>query len=96
MQDHEPDAKEDLLVRETRLRNMRRERWLQEGDTSVGRRLAQIGVLGWILVVPTLVGVFFGSWLDARFATGIFWVAPMMGLGLFVGGWTAWNWMNKQ
>ena len=42
----------------------RHERWLREGDMSVGRRLAQIGVLGWIFVVPTLRGVFFGRWLD--------------------------------
>ncbi len=40
-------------------------RWLREGDMSVGRRLAQIGVLGWIFVVPTLAGLFFGRWLDA-------------------------------
>ena len=48
---------------------------------SVGRRLAQIGVLGWIFVVPTLAGLFLGRWLDARFATGIFWTAPVHAAG---------------
>jgi hypothetical protein len=48
---------------------------------SVGRRLAQIGVLGWIFVVPTLAGLFFGRWLDAKLSTGIFWSAPLMLLG---------------
>ncbi len=92
--DAKPD--EDPLVSETRLRRDRHERWLREGDMSVGRRLAQIGVLGWIFVTPTLAGLFFGRWLDARFASGIFWSAPLMLLGLCVGGWTAWKWMNAR
>lgn len=87
---------EDPLVRETRLRRDRHEQWLREGDMSVGRRLAQIGVLGWIFVVPALGGLFLGRWLDARLATGIFWSAPGMVLGLCLGGWTAWKWMNAR
>ncbi len=87
---------DDPLVRQARLRRERRDKWLREGDMSVGRRLAQIGVLGWILVVPTLVGLFGGRWLDARFSDGIFWTAPCMMLGLILGGWTAWTWMNAE
>ncbi|MDP4034366.1 MAG: AtpZ/AtpI family protein [Pseudorhodobacter sp.] len=89
-----PDA--DPLVRETRLRRDRRDRWLREGDMSVGRRLAQIGVLGWIIVAPMLVGLFFGRWIDARLATGVFWTAPLLIVGLGIGGWTAWKWMNAR
>ena len=87
---------EDPLVRETRLRRDRRTRWRREGDLSIGRRLAQIGVLGWIFVVPTLAGLFGGRWLDARFGTQIFWTAPGMLAGLCLGGWTAWKWMNTR
>ena len=87
---------DDPLVSEVRLRRDRRERWRREGDMSVGRRLAQIGVLGWILVAPTLAGLFCGRWLDARLSTGIFWTAPLMLLGLCLGGWTAWKWMNSR
>jgi ATP synthase protein I len=96
--DQPEDAKphDDPLVNETRLRRDRHERWLREGDMSVGRRLAQIGVLGWIFVVPTLAGLFFGRWLDARLGSGIFWSAPLMLLGLCLGAWTAWKWMNAR
>ncbi len=87
---------EDPLIREARLRRDRRDKWLREGDMSIGRRLAQIGVLGWIFVTPTLVGMFFGRWLDRQFDTGIFWTAPFMVLGLCLGGWTAWKWMNAR
>lgn len=86
----------DPLVESIRLSRDRRDRWLREGDMSVGRRLAQIGVLGWIIVVPMLAGLFLGRWLDAHFGTGIFWSAPLLMLGLAIGGWTAWKWMNAR
>lgn len=86
----------DPMVTEVRRHRDLRERWLREGEMSVGRRLAQIGVLGWIFVIPTLGGLFFGRWLDTRLETGIFWSAPLMMLGLFLGGWTAWKWMNAK
>lgn len=90
------EPEDDPLVHEARLRRDRRARWLREGDVSVGRRLAQIGVLGWIVVAPTLAGMFFGRWLDERLGSGIFWTAPLMLLGLGLGGWTAWKWMNAR
>jgi len=90
-EDLPPEPVEDPLVGEIRKRRDRRNRWLREGDMSVGRRLAQIGVLGWISVVPALGGLFFGRWLDARFATGIFWTARGLVLGICPGGRTAWK-----
>ncbi|TDE41054.1 AtpZ/AtpI family protein [Antarcticimicrobium sediminis] len=94
--DHPETPETDPLVEEIRRHRAQRDRWLREGDMSVGRRLAQIGVLGWIFVVPTLAGLFFGRWLDERFDAGIFWSAPLMLLGLCLGGWTAWKWMNAR
>ena len=60
-----------------------------------GRRLAQIGVLGWIIVVPMLIGVFVGRWLDQMFSSGLFWTAPLLMLGLALGCWSAWKWMKS-
>jgi ATP synthase protein I len=85
---------QDSLVKRVRLRSERHERWLREGDPSVARRLAQIGVLGWIIVVPLLIGVFVGRWLDQKFNSGLFWTAPLLMLGLALGCWSAWKWMK--
>ncbi|WP_019953289.1 AtpZ/AtpI family protein [Yoonia vestfoldensis] len=95
-EDRSDPAETDPLIVKIRKHRSHHEQWLREGDMSVGRRLAQIGVLGWIFVVPTLAGLFFGRWVDARFQTGIFWSAPMLLLGLCIGGWTAWKWMNAR
>ena len=56
----------------------RQQRWLKEGEPSVVRFVGQIGVLGWIIVTPTLIGLFVGRWLDHKFGTGIFWSAPLL------------------
>ena len=89
-----PDDR-DPLVKGVRLRGERRRRWLREGDASVTRRLAQIGVLGWIIVVPLLIGIFVGRWLDQKFSSGLFWTAPLLMLGLVLGCWSAWKWMKS-
>ena len=56
----------------------RRKQWLNEGEPSVARFVGQIGVLGWIIVAPTLIGLFIGRWLDHKLGTGIFWSAPLL------------------
>jgi ATP synthase protein I len=90
----DPDE-QDPLVQGIRLHGERRQRWQREGEASVARRLAQIGVLGWIIVVPMLIGVFVGRWLDGRFHSGLFCTAPLLMLGLALGCWSAWKWMQS-
>ena len=95
----EPDpAKpdEDPLLNEVRLRAQRESDWVKNGETSVARRLAQIGVLGWIVVTPMLIGIFAGRWLDDKFGTGLFWTAPLLMLGAALGCWSAWKWMGSE
>lgn len=85
----------DPLVTATKLRGERHRRWLRDGEPTVARRLAQIGVLGWIIVVPMLIGMFVGRWLDQRMHSGVFWTAPLLFLGLALGCWSAWKWMKS-
>ncbi|MBB5374243.1 AtpZ/AtpI family protein [Acidocella aromatica] len=86
----------DRLVEGARKHGERHRRWLREGgEPSVAGRLAQIGVLGWIIVVPALGGIFLGRWLDRTFDTGVFWTAPLLMLGLGLGCWSAWKWVNS-
>lgn len=88
----EPDGLLDKVRRHRR----RRQRWLREGEPSVARFIGQIGVLGWIIVAPTLFGLFIGRWLDHRFESGVFWSAPLLLIGVVIGCWLAWRWMHAQ
>ena len=86
---------EDPLVKGARIRGERHRRKLQEGEPSVARRLTQIGVLGWLIVVPMLIGIYLGHWMDHKFYTGVVWTAPLLLIGLAIGCWSAWRWMNN-
>ena len=88
----EPDG----LARTVRRQRERRQRWVREGEPSMARFIGQIGVLGWIIVTPTLISLFIGRWLDHKFGSGIFWSAPLLLVGVVIGCWSAWQWMNKQ
>lgn len=87
---------EDPLLKEVRLRTRRELDWVKSGEPSVARRLSQIGVLGWIIVTPMLIGVFVGRWVDTKLGTGIFWTAPLLMLGVALGCWSAWKWMRSE
>jgi ATP synthase protein I len=67
----------------------------REGEPTVGRYLAQVGVLGWTIVIPTLLGMYAGRWADRRLGTGIFLTGPMLIAGLAIGCWGAWRWMHR-
>lgn len=75
---------------------MRRERGQREGQGSLTQNLALIGVLGWTIVAPLLIGIFAGRWLDRRFGTGVFWTLSLLGCGLAAGCLLGWRRMHGK
>jgi ATP synthase protein I len=67
-----------------------------EPEPSLGSRLGQIGILGWAVVLPTLMGLALGHWLDRTFGTRVFFSAPLLMIGAAIGLWSAWKWMHRQ
>jgi ATP synthase protein I len=86
----------ERLGEAVRKRQERRELWQREGERSLGQNLAMIGALGWTIVVPTLLGIFAGRWLDQTFQSGIFWTLGLLVAGLSVGCTFAWRRMHSQ
>ncbi len=90
------EAATDPLVRHVRLRGARHARWLREDAPALARHLGKIGVLGWLIVGPTLFGMFAGPWIDRRLGTGLTFAAALLVLGLAVGSWSAWKWVHAE
>src|SRR5260370_21972753 len=65
-------------------------------EPSLGARFGQIGVLGWTIIVPTLLCLFLGGWLDRTFETGIFFSAPLLIAGASIGFGSAWQAILRQ
>ncbi len=84
-------------VAEAARRSAKREQLGQDTpEPSLGARLGQIGILGWAIVVPMLLGVVLGRLADHAFDTGVFFTAPAIMLGAIIGFRSAWKWMHKQ
>ena len=81
----------DRLDEAARVRRARDERARRDSHRSIGQDLALAGVIGWTIVVPMLVGIAAGRWLDHRFATGIFWTLGLLVAGVGLGSAAAWR-----
>jgi ATP synthase protein I len=86
-----PDDGDAKLVRSVAHRATRRAFWIAHGERSLAQNLAMIGALGWLVVTPTLAGIFAGRWLDHHFAAGIFWTGALIVVGLALGCSLAWR-----
>ncbi|HSB25929.1 MAG TPA: AtpZ/AtpI family protein [Burkholderiaceae bacterium] len=84
------------LAAQVRRRAGRAERWLREGDPTLLRQLAAVGVLGWVVVLPLLAGIAVGHWIDRTWHTGIVFTAALLLVGLSIGCWSAWRWMHGR
>jgi ATP synthase protein I len=96
----EPDdtprsAADSELLAQVHRRAQRGQRWLRDGEPTLMRQLAAVGVMGWIVVVPTLLGMLGGRWLDRWLGTGLTLTGAGLLLGLLLGCWSAWRWMHE-
>jgi ATP synthase protein I len=55
-----------------------------------------IGVLGWTIVTPTLIGIFVGRGLDRTFGSGIFWTLGLLVAGLALGCSLVWKRIHRE
>lgn len=58
--------------------------------------LGMIGLIGWSVVVPTLLGAALGLWLDKHHPGRHPWTLALLVAGLMLGCWNAWHWVAKE
>ena len=58
--------------------------------------LGMFGMVGWSVVVPTLIGIVLGIWLDGATSMGFSWRLTLMFVGLGIGCLNAWYWVSKE
>jgi ATP synthase protein I len=58
--------------------------------------LGMMGLIGWSVVVPTLLGAALGIWLDRRHAGTHAWTLALLVGGLALGCLNAWRWVAKE
>jgi ATP synthase protein I len=58
--------------------------------------LGMMGLIGWSVVVPTLLGAGLGLWLDNHHPGKHAWTLALMIVGLAIGCVNAWYWVAQQ
>ena len=58
--------------------------------------LGLMGVIGWSVVVPTLLGAALGLWLDRHYPGGRSWTLALLVGGLTLGCLNAWHWVSQE
>ncbi|MEQ1601987.1 MAG: F0F1 ATP synthase subunit [Methylophilaceae bacterium] len=58
--------------------------------------LGMMGLIGWSIVVPTLLGAALGHWLDKHHVGSHSWTLALLIAGLILGCFNAWHWVTKE
>ncbi|MFO7608412.1 MAG: AtpZ/AtpI family protein [Candidatus Krumholzibacteriia bacterium] len=58
--------------------------------------LGMMGLIGWSVAIPTLLGAGLGMWLDRQFPGERSWTLAMLVAGLVIGCLNAWHWVTKE
>jgi len=58
--------------------------------------LGMMGLIGWSVVVPTLLGAALGLWLDKRYPLVHSWTLSLLVAGLAAGCFNAWLWVTRE
>lgn len=58
--------------------------------------LGMMGLIGWSVVVPTLLGAALGLWLDEHHPGQFSWTLALLMAGLTIGCLNAWHWVAKE
>lgn len=84
-----PDTPQQRMIRDVGAKQgrMLRARGETKGNWSA---ISIVGVVGWSVVVPTLIGVALGAWVDHRWPSRFSWTVMLLITGLAVGCAGAW------
>jgi len=58
--------------------------------------MGSFGVIGWSVMIPTVIGIAVGIWADKRWPGHISWTLTFLFAGIILGCLNAWYWVEKE
>jgi ATP synthase protein I len=86
----------DAFSREVGAKAARKLRARRNATQGVWFGLGMMGLIGWSVAVPTLLGAALGIWLDNRHPGSHSWTLMLLVIGLVLGCLNAWHWVGKE
>lgn len=92
----EPVKPRPSLSQQVGAKAARKLRARRHKERTVWFGLGMMGVIGWSVAIPTLLGAVLGLWLDQRYPGGRSWTLALLVGGLTIGCLNAWYWVSKE
>lgn len=99
MTDPRPDrlpSPDQALADKVGSKAARKLRARRRGASGVWFGLGMMGLIGWSVAVPTLIGAGAGMWLDRHYPGTHAWTLALLVAGLVLGCFNAWRWIVKE
>jgi ATP synthase protein I len=94
--ENEPDDDRPAFSREVGAKAARKLKAQRHSTPGVWSGLGMMGLIGWSVVVPTLLGAALGIWLDTHHPGKHPWTLALLMAGLAIGCLNAWLWIAKE
>ena len=88
--------KEDSFFSDEVTRKEKRKLKALKDKNGVWFGLGMMGMVGWSVAVPSLLGAALGRWLDNKYPQSFSWTLTCLIAGLVTGSVIAWYWVAKQ
>lgn len=87
---------QSALAREVGVKAARKLKARRNPAQGIWSGLGMMGLIGWSVVVPTLLGAALGIWLDNSHPGSRSWTLALLVAGLGLGCLNAWRWVAKE
>lgn len=91
-----PPPADPSLAEQVGARAARKLKARRSGTPGVWFGLGMMGLIGWSVAMPMLLGAVLGLWLDQRYPGGHSWTLALLMAGLTLGCLNAWQWVSKE
>ncbi len=58
--------------------------------------LGLMGLVGWSIAIPTVIGILAGIWIDNTFHSPFSWTLMLLVVGVLIGCLNVWYWLRKE
>lgn len=93
---HDPSRPRPTLSEQVGAKATRKIKARRHAGQSVWFGLGMMGLVGWTVMIPTLIGAALGRWIDKHHPGVHHWTLALLVAGMVIGCVSAWYWVAKE
>lgn len=92
----EEQREREAFIHEVSGKSVRKAHARRKNANTIWFGLGTLGMVGWSVILPALIGLLVGTWLDSRVSVGFSWELTLFFAGIVLGCLNAWYWISKE